>query len=195
MDSKQAALFFPYEVNDDLDELWENRFFEQKQFFLTRPPIRKVWQARLKKLNKQYIAYQTLLGNQAKEGGSKQKEHHEHQFPTELISAFNVFHQLRTQHKLAIHQAQDIYELTLAIESWLKDEHTYASLWYCPESEESEIQVFISKEVDPVVFLEALKKVQKDKNLTTFEVLKKEYDNLPEILQKEVKRLTLLTKK
>src|SRR5690554_5274477 len=60
MNKEQAHIFFPHSSEDDLDDLWEQRLFEQKQFFLTRPPIRKVWEGRLNRLAQQHQAYLTL---------------------------------------------------------------------------------------------------------------------------------------
>ncbi|HLW30364.1 MAG TPA: hypothetical protein VKX29_05870 [Brumimicrobium sp.] len=194
MTKEQAHLFFPHSPEDDLEELWEQRFFEQKQFFLTRPPIRKVWEARLKRLSKQFDAYLALT-NQKEEVVLKKNENIESiKFTDEFITSFHEFHALRNKKKSILLQAQNISELANAIENWLNIEQSFAIHWSHPLSENNEIEVARSKEPDPMEFLKDLKRTKKLINSTSLDTLKKNYNILSESIKKEVKRLTLLAK-
>jgi hypothetical protein len=62
------------------------------------------------------------------------------------------------------------------------------------ESEQNEIEVVRSKEPDPMELLKDLKKAEKAINSSSIMALKENYNNLPESVKKEVKRLTLLAK-
>lgn len=189
-----AKFYFPFTPEDDLFDLWEERLFEQKQYFLTHTPIRIVWESKIKRLNKAYEAF-LLLTDQvftpAEESVSKDNTN----FPDDFIEAFNIFHAHRNNQKTAILQAQTLSRLTQAVEDWLALEHQFATYWSHPESESDEVQAIRSKEIDPMDFLEELKKTKEDLDISTASELKKNYKYLPLNVRKEVKRLTLLANK
>ncbi len=193
MTEKEALLFFPHDPNDDLDDLWEERLFEQKQFFLTRPPIAKVFQARLNKLEKQYKAYLFLSGELDK---VKIMNHPEvlYSFPNDVIETFNAYHSSRNIFKHEVLKSSDFNSLRKVIDAWMTLENTYAAQWFYSESKQDDIDVVQSKEPDPMVILEKLKKARMDKNIKTFDNLQKHFNVLDEVIRKEVKRLTLLKK-
>ncbi len=193
MTKKEALLFFPHDPEDDLDDLWEERLFEQKQFFLTRPPIAKVFQARLNKLEKQYNAY-LLLTEEL--DNVKVMNHPEvvYSFPNDVIETFNEYHSFRNKFKHEVLKSNDFNSLRKVIDAWMTLENTYAAQWFYNESKQDDIDVVQSKEPDPMVILEKLKKARNDKNIKTFDNLQKHYNVLDEVIRKEVKRLTLLKK-
>lgn len=194
MTKEQAYLFFPHSQEDDLEELWELRLFEQKQFFLTHPPLRKVWESRLKRLSKQFAAYLTLTG-QKKEVIIKEKiTLNNPKFSNEFIASFHEFHTLRNQHKSALLQSKDLTDLANAVENWLNTEHCFAVHWSHSSSEHDTVVVARSKEPDPMELLKELKRTEKIMNSTSLNTLKDNYNNLSESVKKEVKRLTLLAK-
>lgn len=194
MTKEQAHLFFPNSPGDDLRDLWEQRFFEQKQFFLTRPPIQLVWMSRLKKLEQQYNAF-LILTNQEKPGEKILRNlKREMIFSDEFITAFHQFHKQRNEFKSELLRAQTYLELVHVIEEWLKTEFTYAEYWSFNKSESSEIEVIRSKEPDPMELLKELKETEILIQSSVIKDLKENYNILSENVKKEVKRLTLLTK-
>lgn len=193
MTEKEALLFFPHSTEDDLNELWEERLFEQKQFFLTRPPIAKVFGGRMKKLEKQYNAFLFLSGELDKVK-SMDAPHFKYTFSENLIEAFNEYHESRNQFKHEVLKSIDYNTLKKVIDSWMEFEKSYSMKWSNPESLDDEIDIIKSKEPDPMIVLDRLKKVLNDKNIKTFDNLKTQYNVLDEVIRKEVKRLTLLTK-
>tara|TARA_B100000508_G_scaffold118450_1_gene98645 strand:+ start:161850 stop:162434 length:585 start_codon:yes stop_codon:yes gene_type:complete len=191
MTKKEAALFFPYEDSDDLDDLWEERLFEQKQFFLTRPPLEKLFNSRLEKLKKQYLAYLTLKGEDDTIIPINSSDKAE-SFPVNLIETFNIYHERRNQYKQELLRAQDFATVQNVLHSWLSMEKSYYKKWQLNDSLNDQLDVTKSKEPDPMILLEGLKTAHEQDNIHTFEDLRSKYNQLNEDVRKEVKRLTLL---
>jgi hypothetical protein len=192
MTQKEARLYFPHDSEDDLDDLWEERLFEQKQFFLTRPPLAKVFQAKLKKLEFQYQAYLILKNDTDKiRFLSSEKEYYS--FPKNLIECFNTYHSQRNQFKQELLKTIDFEPLKRVISSWLEMEAAYAEQWSTEKSLDLEIEVIKSKEPDPMELLKGLKQAAQ-KNIETFTSLQSRLNDVNEMVLKEVKRLTLLAK-
>ncbi|MEX1190629.1 MAG: hypothetical protein WEA99_01565 [Brumimicrobium sp.] len=191
MTKSEAKIFFPFTEGDDLEELWEQRFFEQKQFFLTRPPMEKVFQSRIAKLQKQYEAYLILGGEAVADQGEMSAE--EIAFSESVLASYRLFHNYRNAFKSKVLQVQHPERLSQVIEAWIAMEKEYHKLWSNEESKSNEVQVTLSKEPDPMEVLKAIKEVG-DEELV-FSELHSRYALLPEILQNEVKRLTLLSEK
>ncbi|HLV43288.1 MAG TPA: hypothetical protein VKY37_13485 [Brumimicrobium sp.] len=194
MIKEQAHLFFAHSPEDDLEELWEQRFFEQKQYFLTRPPIRKVWEGRIRRLYQQYQAYLVLTDQEYREGINTASEEKDVIFSLDFITSFHEFHALRNQHKSIVLQAHDLDGLNDAIKQWLNTEKKFSIYWSHPASIEDTIEVARSKEPDPMELLKGLKETEKTIGTSTLTALKENYNNLNESVRKEVKRLTLLSK-
>lgn len=191
MTKSEAKIFFSFTEGDDLEELWEQRFFDQKQFFLTRPPIEKVFKSRIAKLQKQYDAYLILGGEALPVQTEKQEE--EIAFSDSVLASYRLFHNYRNTFKSKVLQAQHPDQLANVINAWTSMEKEYYKLWSSEVSKSNETQVALSKEPDPMEVLKAIKEVGDDELL--FSDLHSRYALLPELLQNEVKRLTLLFEK
>lgn len=191
MTNSEAKIFFPFNEGDNLEELWEQLFFEQKQFFLTRPPIEQVFKSRIAKLLKQYEAY-LLLGGDAVSNTPIALDK-ETEFSSEVLASYRLFHSYRNAFKSKVLQAQHPEDLSKVIEAWTAMEKKYHKLWSLDESKLNEIKVTLSKEPDPMEILKAIKEVAGEE--LTFNDLHSRYALLPDLLQNEVKRLTLLFEK
>ncbi|WP_146194121.1 hypothetical protein [Brumimicrobium oceani] len=194
MTKEQAQLFFPYSPGDDLEDLWEQRLFEQKQFFLMRPPIHLVWKSKLKKLEQEYIAFLTLTHQEKESLKPKGNTGISLSFPNDFLSAFNQFHKERNAHKSELLKAQNYPDLVEATENWLQTELSFATYWKLEATALNDIEVIRSKEPDPMELLEELKNTQNLINSSLISDLKQNYNILSENMKKEVKRLTLLSK-
>ena len=194
MTRSEASLFFRHSAEDDLEEVWEQRFFTQKQYFLTHAPTPLVWRSKLKRLSKEYCAYLVLMEQEEIETNDSSTILKQLSFPENFIDAFHAFHQLKNQHKSEVLQAPSFPELSNAVLRWLNTELEYASYWSCPDSKELEEKVFLSKEPDPMEILKDLQVAKSTIGGTSIEGLKNNYNILPENIKKEVKRLTLLAK-
>lgn len=60
MSPTNHKIFFPFEEGDDLFELYEERLFEDKQFFTSKPIISAVFNKRIAKIEKREISFRTL---------------------------------------------------------------------------------------------------------------------------------------
>lgn len=192
MTKNEAKLFFPLEKEEDIDAAWEIVFFKQKQYFLTHTPIPNVWYSKIRRLQKQYKAY-LILSNQMVPAVYEEEIADVHPiFNPKFIEAFHLFHQYRNQHKLAVLNATDLHSLTIAVKSWLVTEKQYAQYWVYPESSTNDLKVVQSKEPDPMDWLNSLERIQAYLSSQNINILKENYNILPEDVRKEVKRLTLL---
>lgn len=193
MNTAEAKLFFPFDDQDDLSDLWEERFFKHKQFFLNRPPIKKVFLSRLAKIEKQWKAYLYLSGYERKKGETIKMDT---SINSEYVrEAFDALHQKRNRMKGVLLSASDFESLQEILHQWFLLEKNYQKKWFY-EAESDSSAVVLAKEPDPMKILKSLKEWQGDQTEEkSFSDLKKEYAFLPNVLQNEVKRLTLLYKK
>ncbi|HLW39919.1 MAG TPA: hypothetical protein VKX31_05980 [Brumimicrobium sp.] len=194
MTKEQARVFFLNSLEDDLEEVWEQEFFDQKQFFLTRAPIQKVWLSRLDKLQKKHLAYLVLTDQNEESAQPNSTNSFTVSFSNDFIEAFHQLHAHRTDFKSKVFQAQTLPPLVHSIHQWLDVEKQYAIHWNHPPSEESEIKAIRGVEPDPMILLAALKESKKLLNSSALENLKVNLNILPENVIKEVKRLTLHAK-
>lgn len=194
MTKREAFLFLRHSAEDDLEEVWEQLLFMQKQYFLTHAPTPLVWESKLKRLLKKYRAYLVLTDREDIEEKDSPNFSKKINFSDHFIDAFNEFHKLRNQHKSEVLQSQSFFELSDAVMRWLNTELEYAFYWSHPMSKELDIKVFLSKEPDPMQMLKDLKGAKSLLGETSIMGLKNNYNNLDENIKKEVKRLTLLSK-
>lgn len=194
MTKREAFLFLRHSAEDDLEEVWEQLLFMQKQYFLTHVPTPLVWESKLKRLFKKYRAYLVLTDREDIEEKDSPDFSKKINFSDHFINAFNEFHKLRNQHKSEVLQSQSFFELSDAVMRWLNTELEYAFYWSHPMSKELDIKVFLSKEPDPMQMLKDLKGAKSLLGETSIMGLKNNYNNLDENIKKEVKRLTLLSK-
>lgn len=73
MTKKEAHIFFRHSPEDDLEEVWEQRLFKQKQYFLTRVPTPLVWKSKLKRLFNEYRAFLVLTNQEEMKANEAQK--------------------------------------------------------------------------------------------------------------------------
>lgn len=196
MNKNEARLLLNISEDENLDDVWEGKLFEQKQFFLTRPPIAKVFRSRLSKLEKMYSAYSFLTGNELDSNFDDSKKIDLPKFSNIVKEAFNQQQTERMKLKSLILNAKSPVKLKQVIESWLKLEKLYMEKWLVSENIEVDSEVVISKEPDPMYILEDIKTIEKAANeMITFEYLKNNLSSLPKRLVSEIKRLNLLYQK
>lgn len=194
MTKDQARIYFLNSLDEDLEEVWEQEFFDQKQYFLTRVPIQKIWESRLNKLQKKHIAYLVLTDQKEEDIQLEDTPDLTVDFSPKFIKAFHELHAHRIQYKAKVFQAQTFSALSSAIHQWLAIEKQYFMHWSYAPSEEDEIKAIRSIEPDPMILLAALKETEKILDSPKLEELKVNLNILPENVRKEVKRLTLLAK-
>jgi hypothetical protein len=188
MTETEARIFLGYEPEDELEDVIEDKLFEFKQFFLSKPIIWSTFKARLEKLAK------------IKEAIACLGEHEIHsavdlpifQRTENMLEAFQSFQQIRNTCFLAINSATTCQELEMIIDSLLTSHTTYASLW--PDVAFVSSTVILSKEPDPMDLLSGIKSVNLS-GIVTFADLAEKLTDQSVCVAEESKRLFMLHQK
>lgn len=197
MTKEEAKLFFPYEVGDDLEELYDERFFEYKNFFLSKIPIKKVFESKLGKLTQMAKAYQQLqldLNSINVPIELNENNHHSNGntvFPDNIMDAFNLWEQQKGVCKQRISASTEINSLTQAIKQYIDVTESYRNKWLSDEEIAIELSQ-LSKEEDPMQVYAAIVAFNNEGGKDFKDILSMK-SNL--FLLKEMKRLSLLAKK
>lgn len=173
-----------------LGEEWEEGFEEQiftlKQQLLTLVPIHKLYQAKLSKWKKLEEAF-IHLGGQFKQVDLSQLKLETPIFSDNISAAFKTYQECRNRLKIGLMNCILSEEVGVILDSFIKLEISYASLW---QKSDIEADSIISKVPDPMEILMAVKYFE---NLggKTFKDLIEMANVTPETLKREQKRLTL----
>jgi hypothetical protein len=187
MTREEALIYLPLNEGDQLIEIYEDKLFEFKQFFLTRFPIPLVVYARLKKLRLVHQAYIIL-------GGERQKPsdyiHNYIGSEDSIRKTFAEFQVVRNELKMLIHSAKHGPDLDAFVIQLLAATEVYAEYWRMNEVLESE-GISVGKEPDPMDLLTAINDFESDGNRSFDDLWKFEGENP---LKSEAKRLSLWLK-
>ena len=188
MTESEARLFFPFEEGDDLEDLYDERFFEFKQFFLTKAVVGRVFHAKLDKLIKFENAYTCLIHSEFK----NVDVHFESINFSDVVSeAFALFEQKKGEIRQKIGQARGSKDLIPYVEQLIELVRSYYQKWQSPAELDVKIES-ISKEPDSMQLLRAIKEFESAGGKTFQDVLEQKGN---EELQKEMKRVSLLLQK
>lgn len=189
MTREEALLFFGGVTDEDeLEDAYETQLFEYKQFFLSKAPIAKLFESRLRKLQKLADAYATLTSAPAT------GETHHFQVPesADILGTFQSFQKAKNELKRLISNTASAAALGTLAEALVSLEKENASRWSTALDDEADI--IVSKEPDPMYLLEAIQ-AYRQQGGETFAQLKNLENNPPQVLIQEMKRLSLLFKK
>ncbi len=188
MTPEEARLFFPYTEDDDLSDLYDERLFEHKQFFLSKTPIRKVFESRLEKLAQMEKAYRIIANEPL--SGNNEPSVEPVDFPDNLLAAFNLWEQLKGNSKQQIMLSRTASELRENVLRYLQIVDDYRIKWYTEQEIDAEITQ-LSKDEDPMEVLQAIRSFEEEGGVNFQDILKM---NTNSFLLKEMKRLSLLVK-
>jgi hypothetical protein len=174
---------------DNLIDLYEEKIFEFKQYFLTKTPIFKLFESKLSKLEKIGNAY-SLLTNSKVEFTETKLEFNGSQ--AEILANYLRFQEEKNRMKTKISHSENAFELVSWVKNLLELEKMNAQHWF--SEIEINANILVSKEPNPMEILEGIK-IYNQNGGTNFHQLKKLENNPPEILIQEMKRLSLLFKK
>ncbi len=174
---------------DDLIDLYEEKIFEFKQYFLSKTPIFKLFESKLSKLEKIGNAY-SLLTNSNVEFTETKLEFNGSQ--TDILANYLHFQEEKNRMKTKISNSDNALELVSWVKNLLELEKMNAQQWF--SEIEIDANILVSKEPNPMEILEGIKIYQQNSGFN-FDQLKKLENNPPEILIQEMKRLSLLFKK
>lgn len=189
MTIKEAQLFFPHEESDQLIDLYEDRLFEYKQFFLSKAPIRKVFVSKMDKLKQMEEAYFVLSNSEVSANSINTQT--TITFSDEVLKAFTEWELFKSQFKQQLMLSNDGQSIIKTVTDFLSVVDIYHSKWYTDEEIDLEIET-LSKDPDPMYVLEAIKDFNSQGGVYFDDILKM---NTNSFLLKEMKRLSLLSKK
>jgi hypothetical protein len=188
MTEAEARIFLGYEPEDELEDVIEDKLFEFKQFFLSKPIIWSTFTARLEKLVKVKEAI-ACFGEAGTQPSVDLPVFHSTE---NIMDAFQSFQQVRNACFLAINRATTCQELEIIIDSLLTSHTTYASHW--PDVAFVSSTVILSKEPDPMDLLSGIKSVNLS-GIVTFADLAEKLTDQSACVAEESKRLFMLHQK
>lgn len=190
MTVKEALLFFPHNQEDDLLDLYEERLFEYKQFFISKPPIEKVFLAKEKKMMQMHDAFILFQGDEINKTEEIQKN--TYAFSENILESFNYYQRIKNQIKNAITNSKSANELSIYSMELLFIHYSYSEKWIILDDLNKQ-NILISIEPDPMNILKSILEFN-SKGGFLFEDLNTKRNILPEMLINEAKRLSLCRK-
>jgi hypothetical protein len=184
MTKEDALLYFPFEEGDDIDDLYDQLLFEQKQFLASQVPISKVVNSRINRLEKiedAYIFFGGVIENNSNQSIELPN------YETDSIEVnYNRFQHNKNTLKLSLFNAMNTSEVEHVVKLKFENYFAFAEKW--PRIEPSLRRPIISKEPDAMEIIEEIKNL-KSKGIVNFsELLQLDEDN---VLVQEAIRLSL----
>lgn len=188
MIKEDALLYFPLTEEIDINDLYDELLFEQKQFLSNRMPISKVFNSRISRLKKMDEAF-VFFGGQKREP-AKIEVPLSACINDSIHESYQVFQQNLNQIRLTIFKASNVTELVSSIDQLFKNQIEFARKFE-PLDYPIEIQPIVSKEPDAMEIIQAIQSANKI-GITKFN----ELSQLPadNILVQEANRLSLWLK-
>lgn len=176
------------EINE-IEECYEDKLFGHKQFFLNSQVIKKVFEQRLKRIEKEKKTFDEL--GYVSKASSLNFLLEEFPQSDEIVAIYSHYQKLKNDLKLRLFSCESYENIGCCAMKRLELEGIYSEYWKCEYDEEIEIA---SKENDEMLVLKIIREYQENGG-RTFEDLKKNRNNPPELLLKEMKRLNLIRTK
>ena len=174
-------------VNDDnsLQDLYDEKLFEFKQFFSRQLPTTKLFYAKLKKLKQITEAYLELGGEEVFMRGVS-VAYQQYNSP-DVKSVISIFQSQNNALKLKMNLSQSYDEIEKTAFQMIDNYKRYAKCWPLIDIPENH-RIKISEELDAMSLLEALS-IFNNEDMTSFE----EFNllSVDNVLYKEAIRLSL----
>lgn len=147
MKPDEALIYLPIDDESDAEDLYDEKLFELKQFFLGRFPISKVIKARLSKFEKIEEAFIALGGHV--EVFQQQKVHVFPEFNS-IFPLYRWYNIERNRIRLAISSARSKSQLSAVMEEYVNLTKYYATYWLLPEIDLTSVEIKVGAEPDPM---------------------------------------------
>ncbi len=184
------TLFFPHEEDDDLFDLYEERLFEDKQFFKTKPIIPLLFEKRFEKMRKRELAFRSLTNSVILESAiAEYKSVHFNSIP----DAYRFFETYKAKTFVNIFSAKSVSELIVHVENLLGAQADYWVPFHIPH-DSTEGAILLSAVPEPGLFANAINNFEKAGGKTVEDLQQLTFEGKETLLQ-EAKRLSLLRKK
>lgn len=185
MTKEEAIIYLPIDEDDDLQDLYDEKLFELKQFFLNRFPMSKLIHSRLKKFEKVEEAFVSL-------GGLVPDLEEEaaldvHSFSS-LKEVFAWYNREKNRIRLRLSSAESVSQVRMVLSNYIQLTKHYAEHWKVPIQKDDKEIVKIAVEPNPMDLQEALNELI-DEQIANSDFI----SSLPDEnhLKSEAKRLSL----
>ena len=188
MTTEEAKIYLPFSDSDEIEDFYQDKLFEFKHFFLIQAPIEKVFLAKLVKLEKLDLAYETLTKSTI---SKSEKQRLDFNFSDEIRNAFYLFEEEKSKFRVKISSAENGFELKQAVKQILDLVKAYRQKWAIGLQLDIQIDV-LSKEPDSMEIHQAIIEFVNQGGVFFKDII--EQKNNP-TLMKEMKRVSLLIEK
>ena len=185
MTKEEALIYLPLDEYNDLEDLYDEKLFELKQFFLNRFPMSKLVNARLSKFEKVEEAFAVLGGRVSKESREGNIELPEFDNLHDVYIWYN--HEKNTL-RLHLSSSRSCTEVRAVLVEYLRLTIHYAKFWEVSLEEGDSEGVKIGTEPNPMDIQAALKELSEIEKLDSQYILTLPNENS---LKSEAKRLSL----
>lgn len=193
MTKTEASIFFSAQEGDDLHDLFEERLFDFKRFFISNAPLKKVFDSKAQKLKQIHQAY-LILSDSTEIQQEDSVTNFDFNFSNNILEAFGQKEKIKGQLKNDILKSENVNTILFYAYKLIELQESYNQNWNTIIFTEEPIDVPISKEPDPMELLQAIQEFNKigGVNYSDMNTLR---ELVPDTLMKEAKRLYLHQKK
>lgn len=185
MNREEALIFLPIDEENDVQDLYDEKLFEMKQFFLSRFPMTKLINARLSKFRKVEDAYLALGGVIADVVSPKIKTYPSFDSIHEVFKWYNLE---KNSVRLQLSSAKSLNEITNILNQYMQTTREYATYWQVPIHEIDQSTIKLGVEPNPMDLQSELNALSGKEKLNSEYILTLPDENC---LKSEAKRLSL----
>jgi hypothetical protein len=157
MTESEAKLYLPFSDMEDLEEVYEQKLFEQKQFFLQRMPVSKIIASRMSRLQKIEEAF-VYLGGEVELFRSEEVQLKPY-LSQVIKETFSIHERNKNLHKLRLNQAQSVEGIRFYLNQLLEITVSYAQKWRMERTATND-SLKVSTEPDSMFLLEEINKFE-----------------------------------
>lgn len=185
MTREDALLYLPFEDEEDVEDLYEEKLFEFKQKILIAVPSTKLFQFHLKKLSRVHNAYLYLTKTP---NTKKSIEYTVEVNQGSLISAWRDFNRNKNELKLKLVSAFNFSEIEFILNCFIQNQKQFASVFQTIDFDNVNESVVVGKEPDAMVLEVEIDKFMSSEHCEIESISKLDHKNL---LYQEANRLSL----
>ena len=185
MTKEEALIYLPFDGEVDLEDLYEERLFELKQFFLNRFPMTKLINSRMNKFKRVEEAFTRLGGEIPKISENVEITLLEFESIKDLFIWYN--HE-KNAIRLRLSSAQSGNEVHEVLRHYVSLTRHYAEHWKIPVTDQGNEAVKIAVEPNPMDIQEALNAFSEKQLINSVFISSLHDENY---LKSEAKRLSL----
>lgn len=185
MTLEEAHIYLRVEEDQDIDDVYEDKLFELKQFFLNRFPLTKLIEGRLAKFLKVEEAYKLLGGSVLSSSLEMTEDFPDFSSLSELYKWYNIE---RNKLRLQLTAAKSHNEVKRVLAYYTELTKHYALHWKIPLNEDISAAIKLGTEPNPMDIQTELNALSDKEPINVESILALSDNNC---LKSEAKRLSL----